>query len=342
LYEQKASAASRGSAESLEPKEAALLQEATATVEALTRDLAQRDAEVAEATQRIGQLKEEAAALTIEIQRLYREAEDSKALEQEREADLERVRGALASARDQLAAARALSGKVDELNALLDAEHDRADQLEEQVHDKREAAALLQEATAAALVDARQENAALRTEVEVLRRANASLAAPEVFGTGQNTAAATRDVLGPDGRRRRIGEILLNTGYITEDQLEDALHDQVSRPQRRIGTILVEKGYVSEEAVAQTVARQFDLPFVRLTGEMVDVVAPRLINGQLAKHRQCIPITAASDRVVLAMANPQDLIALDDVELASGRRVMPVVATASDISAAIVRYYGAS
>jgi type IV pilus assembly protein PilB len=136
--------------------------------------------------------------------------------------------------------------------------------------------------------------------------------------------------------------MLVGMGVITHDQLTAVLHEQTAKPQRRIGGILIERGYASEEVVAQVLARQMSLPFVRLVPEVVDAAAPRLINGQVAKRRQCIPITANADIVVLAMANPQDLIALDDVKFSSGRSVAPVVATGSDIAAAIGRYYGLS
>ena len=92
--------------------------------------------------------------------------------------------------------------------------------------------------------------------------------------------------------------------------------------------------------VAQILAGQLGLSFVRLSPDAVDPAAPRLINGQTAKRRQCVPIASSPEHVVLAMANPLDLIAIDDVELTTGRRVEPVVATASEVAAAVARYYG--
>ena len=329
-------------------KQAAALEAAEAHVQSLTQEVAQREEEVAAATQRIAQLKDEAAELTSEVLRLQKALDEQTFAYAQQQEDLERVRTALASARDQLTAARALSGRAEEFKALLEAERVRAARIEEQFREKDKEAPeasqkvkVLQERLDEITIENRKETAILRFEVEMLRRVNLSLSSPSP--AKQDTVRekdATED--SDRERKRRMGEMLVGMGVITHDQLTAVLHEQTAKPQRRIGGILVERGYASEETVAQVLARQMSLPFVRLVPEVVDAAAPRLINGQVAKRRQCIPITANADIVVLAMANPQDLIALDDVKFSSGRSVAPVVATGSDIAAAIGRYYGLS
>jgi len=337
--------------------QAAALEVAEARAEALAQEVAEREEELAGATQRIAQLKDEAAAFTSEVLRLQEALDEQIIAGRQQQEDLDRVRTALSSARDQLTAARSLSGRAEEFKALLDTERVRANRLEEQVREREtEAAAagyeikMLQERPNELANESRKEIAGLRSEVDLLRRANASLGIPGAPATPHSRGGPAQPGSGmsetdgkPDGRhKRRMGDMLVDMGVLTEEQLTAALHEQQAKPQRRIGGILVENGYVSEESVARVLAHQLSLPFVRLAPEIVDASAPRLINGQLAKRRQCIPITATSDRVVLAMANPQDLITLDDVKLSSGRAVSPVVATGSDIVAAIGRYYGLS
>jgi regulator of replication initiation timing len=329
-------------------KQAAALEAAEAHVQSLTQDVAQREEEVAAATQRIAQLKDEAAELTSEVLRLQKALDEQTFAYAQQQEDLERVRTALASARDQLTAARALSGRAEEFKALWEAERVHAARIEEQFREKDKEAPeasqkvkVLQERLDEITIENHKETAILRFEVEMLRRVNSSLSSPSP--AKQDTVRekdATED--SDRERKRRMGEMLVGMGVITHDQLTAVLHEQTAKPQRRIGGILVERGYASEEVVAQVLARQMSLPFVRLVPEVVDAAAPRLINGQVAKRRQCIPITANADIVVLAMANPQDLIALDDVKFSSGRSVAPVVATGSDIAAAIGRYYGLS
>jgi hypothetical protein len=337
--------------------QAAALEASQARAEALAQEVGEREEELAAATQRIAQLKDEAAAFTSEVLRLQETLGEQIFAGRQQQEDLDRVRTALSSARDQLTAARSLSGRAEEFKALLDTERVRANRLEEQVRDKEaEAAAagyqikMLQERLDELANESRKEIAGLRSEVDLLRRANASLGIPGAPATPRSRGGpaqpgsemAATDGKPDGGHKRRMGDILVDMGVLTEGQLTASLREQQAKPQRRIGGILVENGYVSEESVARVLAHQLSLPFVRLAPEVVDASAPRLINGQLAKRRQCIPITATSDRVVLAMANPQDLITLDDVKLSSGRAVSPVVATGSDIVAAIGRYYGLS
>jgi hypothetical protein len=133
------------------------------------------------------------------------------------------------------------------------------------------------------------------------------------------------------GSRRRIGEILVEADVITSEQLAEALGEQERSPHRRLGSIFVEKGYTGETAIAQVLASQLKTQFVRLSQEVIDPDMMRLLNPRVARRHECVPLRATDDRLILAMANPFDLIAIDDAELASGRRVDPVVATPTDI-----------
>jgi len=329
-------------------KHAAALEAAEIRCQSMTQEITQREEELAAATQGIAQLKDEAVELTSEIVRLEEALDEQTFARRQQQDDLDRVRAALASARDQLTAARALSGRAEEFEALLEAERGRAERLEKQLRGKEQEATtacervkVLQERLNELTNENRIETADLRSEVRMLRRVNSSLSLPsyhEQADIGKTHATEEPDA----GHKRRMGDMLVGMGLITREQLTAALNDQKAKPQRRIGGLLVDRGYANEEVVAQVLARQLDLPFIRLIPEVVDSAAFRLINGQLARRRQCIPITADANCVVLAMANPQDLIALDDVKLSSGRNVSPVVATGSDIAAAIGRYYGLS
>ena len=271
-------------------------------------------------------------------------------------ADYERLADEVATLREVLAqangqvlelhrqlAAHPPLGELEELQRILEQERERADLLEGQLHQPRDDAdrAALREQLAGALRDrdeAHQEIVSLRTEVDMLRRANAGLTMP---ATPETTEAEPLPIerLGEDGHKRRMGEILIELGVITPEQLQEAIEEQALTPQRRLGAILVERGYTAEDVVARVLARQLDLPFVRLTEEVVDGAAPRIITALLAKRRMCIPIAVAPDRIVLAMANPFDLVAIEDVERTIDRRVEPAVTTPSDIASALLRYY---
>jgi hypothetical protein len=186
--------------------------------------------------------------------------------------------------------------------------------------------------------EAHQEIVTLRSELEMLRRKSAipATATPQPSGVPDEIAAAALD---ERGHKRRIGDILVAAGLVAQDQLDGALEEQETSRHRRLGEILVSRGYTAEDLIAKVLASQVQAPYVELDFSTVERGAPALISERLAAHHACIPIRVTDDELTLAMSNPLDLIAIEDVELASGRRVNPVVATASNIAAAIDRYY---
>ncbi len=201
--------------------------------------------------------------------------------------------------------------------------------------------------------EAHAELARVRSELERLQAgaspdASALPAGQDEKASASEAQAATEraeevaslfEAFDTEGTRRRLGEILISAGIISPDQLKEALGDQEARPQQRLGAILVDKGYTKEEVVAQVVAAQLRLRFVRLEGINPDPEALQLVTGRLAAHRKCVPLDLDGDTLVIAMVNPLDLIAIEDVELATGKRVEPVVASPSAVADAIDRLY---
>ncbi len=222
---------------------------------------------------------------------------------------------------------------------------------------------------AQAIEAARPENGRLRGRVADLERINADQAERVIFLEGQlrqlrrevdtparrETAAFVTSAPAVDartavrqafaahdeaGQKKSMGEILVDAGIISGQQLESALEEQRTAKKRRLGSILVEKGLIREEIVAQVVAAQLNLPFVRLSEMAIQRGAVALLDGRLATHHMCFPTAATSAEVTIAMANPLDLIAIEDLEFATHLKVKPVVATLSDITSAIVEHYG--
>jgi MshEN domain len=160
------------------------------------------------------------------------------------------------------------------------------------------------------------------------------------WSTGEELAVGPLEAFDADGQRRRMAEILVRAGVLTMEQVRESLATQEREPQKRLGSILVEQGMVSEAIVGRVLASQLRLPFVVLGQESLDAAAVDLVGRKLAAHHRCFPVRIDGGRLVLAMANPLDLIAIEDVELATGQRVDPVVAAGEDIGAAIERAYG--
>lgn len=186
--------------------------------------------------------------------------------------------------------------------------------------------------------DALRQVERLQGELMTLRRANASLGRrPEVPARGEKAVLlAGVDI---EGQKRKLGEILVSACVITHEQLERALAEQEIDPQKRLGQILASRGYAEEDTVAEALASQLQIPFLNPDERTIDREAAELISGRLARFHTVIPVFEAQGRLVLAMANPLDLIAIEDVHLASGKEVDPAVATATAIEAAIERCY---
>lgn len=139
--------------------------------------------------------------------------------------------------------------------------------------------------------------------------------------------------------RKRIGDILLETGVITPQQLAEALAEQ-RRTRERLGRVLIDQGVATEKQIAQALAAQLDLPLVGLASARLDPNAVKLVPEILARKRRVIPLKLDGSQVVVAMADPLDVFAVDDVGIATRRPVKPVVAIESEVMAAIERAYG--
>jgi hypothetical protein len=142
-----------------------------------------------------------------------------------------------------------------------------------------------------------------------------------------------------EGKRRRMGEILVEGRLITAEQLDQALVEQANSPHQRLGAVLVEMGMADPDIIAQVVAGQLQLPYVQLDQTPLDGPTVHRLNSRLALQHKCIPIEATDSELVLAMANPLDLIAIEDIERTTNLRVVPTVASLPDIEQALSRFH---
>lgn len=137
--------------------------------------------------------------------------------------------------------------------------------------------------------------------------------------------------------RERIGDILLRANLVSQEQLEAALEGQRANG-KQLGRILVDMGVISENQLAEVLAKQKNLPLVNLAEYDINLAAATSIQEQVARRHRVIPINYDDGKLVLAMANPLDVHAIDDVRVLTHRQVVPVVSTESDIVNAINRY----
>jgi type IV pilus assembly protein PilB len=140
-------------------------------------------------------------------------------------------------------------------------------------------------------------------------------------------------------RLKDLSDVLLEEGLITEQQLEQAQVEQ-ERKGRSLGRVLIELGLVKETDLVAALARQVGLDYVDLGDHQIDPSAASLISDQVARRYRALPIGFDDSRLVVAMSDPSNVFALDDIRTITGMEVKPVVATAADIDSAI-RKYGA-
>ena len=143
---------------------------------------------------------------------------------------------------------------------------------------------------------------------------------------------------------KQLGEILLDGGLVTRDQLDSAVAEQ-KRLGRSLGRVLVDQGVLTEAQLVASLAAQIGMRFVDLSDLQVDGSALARVPGAVARRHTAIPIGYEDGKLVVAMADPANVFAIDDIRSIAAKGghidVKPVVATRNDVIAAIDRYYRA-
>ncbi len=141
--------------------------------------------------------------------------------------------------------------------------------------------------------------------------------------------------------KKKISEILFDNFVITKEQLETVLSVALSTGKTE-SEILIERGYAGEESIAEAYAEKTDIPITVMAGIDIDEEILNLVDPNLLKKRVVMPfrIKDSDGTLMLAMANPMDMVAIDDIAILTNMNVEPFIATASDIMATIDRYYG--
>ena len=144
--------------------------------------------------------------------------------------------------------------------------------------------------------------------------------------------------------RMRLGDILIKQHIITEDQLKKALELQKGTC-KKIGEVFVDSGMITEEMIVRALQMQLGLKVVRLSGVVIPKEVRNLVNVSLLKKYQCIPFELDpynANILHLAMADPMDMAAIDDISIVTNLQVEPYIATTREVLTAIDRCYGAS
>jgi type IV pilus assembly protein PilB len=139
--------------------------------------------------------------------------------------------------------------------------------------------------------------------------------------------------------QRRLGQILIDLGYITDDQLWDILEEQKNSPDELIGQIAIRMGHVTEDQVTEALAEQWGMVVINLKETNIPAKVLELVPQTMAEIYRIMPISIKDDILTVAMADPQNVMALDDLRNLLGMEVRGSVSNERDVEEAISNHY---
>ena len=145
----------------------------------------------------------------------------------------------------------------------------------------------------------------------------------------------------PAGKRiyLRLGEILMSAGMLTEKELEEGIALQKGS-NKRLGTVLLENNFITENELIEALQMQLGIEFIDLTKEMIPTELAQVVPKNIAKQYNVVPVRVVRDELYLAMQDPLNFYAIEEVRKAVHKRVVPMVATSSAIERSIQLLYG--
>jgi len=141
---------------------------------------------------------------------------------------------------------------------------------------------------------------------------------------------------------KHLGELLVERGVINHEQLNISIEHQKKHPDYLLGEVLVELKFATEKDIAQALTCQYGFPYLPLSSYEIDSEVVRSVPEKICKQFCLVPIDKIGKSLTIAMSNPLNLRALEDVELITGCSVQIFVSTSSDIKLSIEKYYKAS
>src|SRR5437870_8590186 len=138
---------------------------------------------------------------------------------------------------------------------------------------------------------------------------------------------------------QRLGDLLVKEKVITPEQLEQAVRMQ-KESGSRLGAALVKLGFLSDEDVTNFLSRQYGVPAINLSFFEIDAAVVKLIPHETAKRYQILPLSRVGASLTIAMVDPTNVFAMDDIKFMTGFNIEPVVASESSILEGIEKAYG--
>ena len=141
------------------------------------------------------------------------------------------------------------------------------------------------------------------------------------------------------GNKKKLGDLLVQTGYIPPEILQEGLKEQ-DKTGERLGKILVAKGYITEQNLIEALEFQLGIPHVVLAKRDIPPEVLAAVPENVAKKYKVFPVEKKGNRLVLGMVDPTDVLALDNLRLLLNMEIQPVIVTEEDLERALSKYYG--
>ncbi|MDU4695796.1 MULTISPECIES: GspE/PulE family protein [Paenibacillus] len=139
--------------------------------------------------------------------------------------------------------------------------------------------------------------------------------------------------------KKRLGELLLESGIITEQQLHTALEEQ-QQTKKKLGDVLLAQGHLTEHQLIEVLEFQLGIPHITLSRFQIDAKLSQVIPEQMAKRYQVLPIRVDGRKLMVAMADPLDLFVIDDLRMSTGFTIEPAIISRGELQRGIARLYG--
>src|SRR5207247_2456676 len=139
----------------------------------------------------------------------------------------------------------------------------------------------------------------------------------------------------------KLGELLLKENMVTPQQLQEALSHQKMNG-GKLGKAFVSLGYVRDEEITSLLSRQYGVPSINLDHFEVDPTIIKIIPAETSRKYQILPLSRSGATLTIAMADPTNVFAMDDIKFMTGYNVEPVVASETSLEEAIEKYYGST
>jgi len=137
--------------------------------------------------------------------------------------------------------------------------------------------------------------------------------------------------------RKRLGDLLVESGLITQEQLSAALEEKL--PNEKLGDTLLREGYITEQQLIEVLEFQLGIPHINISQYPIEQETIQLVPHEIAKRYQVMPIRTENNQLFIAMADPMDYFAMEELRMATGYQIVPAIATKDSLQQTIAKYY---